>query len=58
MKLFVLLWVHSGLKQRKENVLQHLGEIGHKLLCLENVTEKEQENIVFYNKGIFRFPIS
>lgn len=34
---FVLLWIDSGLKQRKEYVLQHLGKVRHELLCLENV---------------------
>lgn len=28
---FVILWIDGGLKKRKENVLQHLGEVGHKL---------------------------
>lgn len=39
MKLFVLLGVHSGLKQRHENVLQHVGKTVYQLLGLENVTE-------------------
>lgn len=56
MKFFVLLWVHGGLKQGKENVLQHLGKIRYKLLCLENVTEK-QKNIVLYDKLLLYFQI-
>lgn len=32
MKLFVVLWVNSGLKQRKKYVLQHLGKICDQLL--------------------------
>lgn len=31
MYFFVILWIYSGLKQWKEYVLQHLGEVGHKL---------------------------
>ena len=40
MKLFVLLWVNGGLKQRKEYVLQHLGKVRNQLFCLEDVTER------------------
>lgn len=43
MKLFVLLWVNSGLKQRKEYVLQNLSEIRHKLLWPENITETHKK---------------
>lgn len=28
---FVILWIDSSLKQWKEYVLKHLGEVGHKL---------------------------
>lgn len=32
MKFFVVLWVNSGLKQRKKYVFQHLGKICDQLL--------------------------
>lgn len=42
MKVFVVLWVNSGLKQWKKYVLQHLGKIRDQLLGFENITEKQK----------------
>ena len=49
MKFFVLLWVNSGLKERKEYVLQHLGKIRYQLLRLEYVTEKQKKHTYLGN---------
>lgn len=46
-KFFVTLRVDSGLKQREEYVLQHLGKVWHQLLQSENITETH-ENTVSY----------
>lgn len=40
-ELWVRLWVDSGLKYRKENILQHLTKVWHKVPASEDVTEKE-----------------
>lgn len=37
-ELRVAAWVHGGLKQRHEDVLQHLLEVSELLLCAVNVT--------------------
>lgn len=38
-ELRVGLWVNGGLEHRKEDVLQHLAKVGHKVLASEDVTE-------------------
>lgn len=48
MKFFVLLWVDSGLKYRKEYVLQHLGKIRYQFLHLENITETHTNNVLYF----------
>ena len=52
MKFFVLLWVNSGLKERKEYVLQHLGKIRNQLLRLKNITETHKS--IFSRLGNFK----
>lgn len=47
MDFFVLLWIDSGLKQRKEYVLQHLGKVRHELLCLENVAVTHKRKLCY-----------
>lgn len=42
MKIFVVLWVNSGLEQRKEYVLQHLGKIRDQFFGFENITETQR----------------
>lgn len=41
-ELWVRLWVDSDLKYRKENILQHLAKVWHKVPASEDVTEKEE----------------
>lgn len=50
MKLFVFLWINSGLKQRKEYVFQHLGKIRYQLLRLEYITEtnKQKKSLLIF----------
>lgn len=47
MNLFVLLRIDSGLKQRKEYVLQHLGKVRHELLGLENVAGTQKYKLCY-----------
>lgn len=55
MKLFVFLWINSGLKQRKEYVFQHLGKIRYQLLRLEYITEtNKQKKVYLYFVGNFQ----
>lgn len=42
MNVFVVLWVNSGLKQRKKYVLQHLGKIRDQPSGFENITETQK----------------
>lgn len=42
MKVFVVMWVNSGLEQRKKYVLQHLGKIRDQPSGFENITETQK----------------
>lgn len=53
MKFFVLLWIDSGLKQRKEYILQHLGKIRYQFLRLENITERHKTTVWTFQDFIF-----
>lgn len=41
-ELWVGVWVDGGLEHRKENVLQHLAEVGHKVPASEDVAKREE----------------
>lgn len=41
-ELWVGLWVDGGLEHGKENVLQHLAKVGHKVPASEDVTKIEE----------------
>lgn len=47
-ELWVGLWIDGGLEHRKENVLQHLAKVGHKVPASEDITEIEKgQNKIF-----------
>lgn len=41
-QLWVGLWVNGGLEHRKENVLQHLAKVRHKVPASEDVAKMEE----------------
>lgn len=41
-ELWVGEWVNGGLEHRKENVLQHLAKVGHKVPASEDVAKIEE----------------
>ena len=41
-ELRVGLWVDGGLEHGKENVLQHLAKVGHKVPASEDITKIEE----------------
>lgn len=46
-EFWVGLWVNSGLEYRKENILQHLAKVWHKVPASEDVTEIEEgQNLI------------
>ena len=44
-ELWVCMRVNGGLEHGKENVLQHLAEVGHKIPASEDITEMEQNKV-------------
>lgn len=57
-EIWVGLWINGGLEHRKENVLQHLAKVGHKVPASENVTKIERgHNRLTLTKN-YRHPFS
>lgn len=48
----MILGVNGGLKQRKEDVLQHLGKIRDQLFGFENITEKDKKVATDHEGGL------